>query len=117
MRWIFLLTGVASVAVLYGVGPQLALPAAFAVLFVNFATFCLQYDEPLNRARGRVAATLGRMSTGGAHTDEYQRLQSSAPVITAEDRKRRFGLMTITGIASGFVSLCLLAWGIALRFF
>lgn len=115
MRWIFLLAGIAAVAALYGAGPQLALPIAFAVLSVNFTTFCLQYDDPLKRARQRVAATLSTMTPGGIHAQEYQRLQSAAPNVTTEDRETRYGVITIAGIVSGVLSLGLLTWGIVLR--
>jgi hypothetical protein len=116
MRWIFLLAGMASVAALYGVGPPFALPMAFAALCANFTTFCLQYDDPANRARRRVATQLARLSPSGLYAEEYQRLQSATLRITDEDRATRYGLMTIINLASGIVALGLVAWGLSLRF-
>jgi hypothetical protein len=115
MRWVFLLAGIASMILFYGVGPQLAMPVAFVVLSINFTTFCLQYDDPINRARKRVNAALGQLTPGGIHAQEYQRLQSAAPVISSEDREIRYGPMTITSIISGIASIGLLIWGITLR--
>ena len=115
MRWAFLIIGVAAVVMLYGVGPGYAVYVAFLVVFVNFATLCLQYDDPIKRARHRVAEQLSQLKPGGRHADLYQRLQSAAPQPTADDRQVRYGAMTILNIATGVASAGLLVWGILLR--
>jgi hypothetical protein len=61
MRWAFLIIAVCAVVALFGVGPAYAVYAAFLVLFLNFATLCLQYDDPVNRARQRVAEQLSHL--------------------------------------------------------
>ncbi|MHC4710566.1 MAG: hypothetical protein ACYTA3_09100 [Planctomycetota bacterium] len=115
MRWAFLIVAVGAVVMLFGVGPAYAVYAAFLVLFVNFATLCLQYDEPLKRARQRVAERLSLLKPGGRNADLYQRLQSATPKPTADDRRVRYGPLTLLNIASGLAAAGLLVWGILLR--
>jgi hypothetical protein len=115
MRWAFLIIAVCAVVALFGVGPAYAVYAAFLVLFLNFATLCLQYDDPVNRARQRVAEQLSHLKPGGASADLYQRLQSSDPKPSADDRRVRYGAMTLLNIATGFAAAGLLVWGILLR--
>jgi hypothetical protein len=115
MRWAFLIIAVCAVVALFGVGPAYAVYGAFLVLFVNFATLCLQYDDPVRRARARVAERLSGLKPGGRNADLYQRLQSSAPKPTADDRRVRYGAMTFLNIATGLVAAGLLVWGILLR--
>ena len=115
MRWVFLIIAAAAVVMLFGVGPSYAVYTAFLVLFVNFATVCLQYDDPLKRARQRVADRLSSLKPGGRNADLYQRLQSATPKPSAEDRCVRYGPMTLLNIATGVAAAGLLVWGILLR--
>ena len=115
MRWVFLIIAVCAVVVLWGVGPEYAVYVAFLVLFANFATVCVQYDDPIRRARGRVADQLSRLKPGGRNADLYQRLQSSSPDPTVADRRVRYGFMTLLNIATGLAAAGLLVWGILLR--
>ena len=115
MRWAFLIIAVCAVVMLWGVGPEYAVYAAFLVLFANFATVCLQYDDPVRRARQRVANQLSRLKPGGRNADLFQRLQSSTPNPTVDDRRVRYGLMTLLNIATGLAAAGLLVWGILLR--
>jgi hypothetical protein len=117
MRWLFLVAGVAAVAMLFGVGPSMGLLAAFVALGLNFATFCIQYDDPVNRARNRVNHRISLLSPGGVHTEELQRLQSSALNVTTDDRRVRYTFLTWVNLASGVASVGLLMWGLALRVF
>ena len=84
MRWAFLIIAAAAVVTLFGVPPWYAVYFAFLVFFVNFATVCLQYDDPIKRARRRVAMALSQMHPSGADPDFYQRLQSATPRPTAD---------------------------------
>lgn len=115
MRWAFLIIALCAVVMLWGVGPTYALYAACLILFVNFATVCLQYDDPIKRARKRVAGQLSRLKPGGGHADLYQQLQSATPKPTADDRRVRYGPMTLLNIATGLAATGLLVWGILLR--
>jgi hypothetical protein len=115
MRWAFLIIAVCAVGVLWGVGPEYAVYAAFLVLFANFATVCVQYDDPIRRARRRVADRLSRLKPGGRHADLYQQLQSAAPKPTTDDRRVRYGPMTLLNVATGLAAAGLLVWGILLR--
>jgi len=115
MRWALLIVAVAAVVMLFGVGPAYAVYAAFLVLFVNFATVCLLYDDPLRRARQRVAQRLAQLKPGGRNAELYQRLQSATPKPTADDRRVRYGAMTLLNIATGLAAAGLLIWGIVLR--
>jgi hypothetical protein len=115
MRWAFLIIGVAAVVLLFGVGPEYAGYVAFFVLLANFATVCVQYDEPLRRARDRVKEQLSRLKPGGMNADLYQRLQSATPTPTADDRRVRYGTMTILNIVTGLAATGLLVWAVVLR--
>jgi hypothetical protein len=115
MRWAFLIIGVAAVVLLFGVGPEYAGYVAFFVLFANFATVCVQYDEPLRRARHRVTERLSRMKPSGRNAELYHQLQSAAPRPTADDRRVRYGTMTLLNIATGLAATGLLVWAIVLR--
>jgi len=108
MRWAFFIIAVCAVVMLWGVGPEHAVYIAFLVLFINFATVCLQYDDPIKRARLRVVHQLSRLKPGGKNADLYQRLQSTTPRATAEDRKVRYGPMTLLNIATGLTAAGLL---------
>jgi hypothetical protein len=115
MRWTFLIIAACACAVLWGVGPEFALYAAFLVLLVNFATVCIQYDEPLRRAQARVADQLSRLKPGGEHADLYQRLQSATPEPTAAERHVGYGPLTLLNIATGLAATGLLVWALVLR--
>jgi hypothetical protein len=115
MRWIFLIIAVCAVVALFGVGPEYAPYLAFFVLFANFATVCMQYDDPIRRARQRVAERLKLLKPRGGDFDLCQRLQSTEPKPTDDDRRVRYGLVTILNIATGLIATGLLVWGILLR--
>jgi hypothetical protein len=117
IRWAFLVACLGAVAMLFGVEPKNALYTSFVVLCLNFATFCLQYDDALNRAKGRMATQMGRISSSGLHAEEYHRLQSTRVTTTAEDRVTRYGPMTMLNIVSGLAGIGLLTWGLIMRVF
>jgi hypothetical protein len=111
MRWAFLGAAVCSFAILLGVGPRYGVYAAFLVMCVNFATLCLQYDDPIKRARSRIAAQLRGLSP---HSDVAQRLETAVVKPTEEDRRLQFGLMTLLNLVTGLAAIGLLIWGIVL---
>jgi hypothetical protein len=111
MRWAFLGAAVCAFAILLGVGPRYGVYAAFVVMSVNFATLCLQYDDPIKRARARLAAQLSRLNPS---SDLAQRLQTVVVKPTAEDSRVQFGLMTLLNFATGLAAIGLLIWGIVL---
>jgi hypothetical protein len=114
MRWAFLGIAVCGFASLWGAGPEHGLLLAFLVMFVNFATFCLLYDRPRERARLRVTEQMRHLHP---NSDPAHRL-STAPVTTsAEDRRLGLSPMTILNLATGVAGIGLLAWGLALRAF
>jgi hypothetical protein len=115
IRWIFLIASIGAVAVLFGVEPKYPLYSSFVVLCINFATFCLQFDDAVNRARQRVNSQLSRLGPAGLHAEEYQRLQSATLKTTVDDRATRYGPMTIANIVSGLAGIGFLLWGIVLR--
>ena len=114
MRWTFLGIAFCAFASLWGVGPGYALLIAFLVLFTNFATFCVLYDRPSDRARERVAAQLRTLHP---YADTAQRLATAPVTITAADRHLGIGPMTILNLATGIAATCLLIWGVVLRLF
>lgn len=114
MRWAFLAAAVSAFAILFGVGPRYGLYAAFLVMFVNFATLCLQYDDPIKHARARVAAQLRGLNR---NTDVAQRLETAKVKPTAEDRRRQMGPITLLNLVSGLAAIGLLVWGIMLWLF
>ena len=99
---------------LWSVGPGYALFGSFLVMFANFATFCVLYDRPKDRARLRVADHLRRLHP---NTDMAQRLATAPIAPTAADRHLGFGPMTVLNLATGIAGIGLLAWGIVLRIF
>ena len=115
MKWIFLAAAIASVGLLFGQVHQYYFFGAFGVAFVNFATFCLQYEDPANRARRRVEERMGQLKPGGVNADEMARLRSETPRITDEDRQTRWNAMTLLNLVTGIAALGLCAWGIMLR--
>lgn len=115
MKWIFLAAGIVSVYLVYGHTHQYVLFAAFAAAFINFATFCIQYEDPAKRARNRAEERLKQLKPGGLHADEQARLRSAKPNITAEDRATRWNAMTLLNLVSGLAALGFCAYGIMAR--
>ena len=115
MRWIYMAMSAAAAYLFYGESPAMAFYLSLLVLSVSFATFCLLYDEPLRRASGRINARLGQITARGINADEYQRLQSTAAVATAEDKSFRWTPMSIANIASGIAGAMLLVWAVTVR--
>lgn len=111
-----MIINVAAAVALYGVQPPLLFGIALALLAVNFATFCLLYDEPLKRAQHRVDQQLLQISGKGVHAEEYQRLQSTKIKPTDADRKFRLTPMSSANLASGVAGALLLAWAVIARF-
>lgn len=112
MRWTFLVIACVALVSLWGVGPGYALFAAFLVLFANFATFCVLYDRPKDRARDRIAAQFRGLHP---HADVSQRLATAPIAVIADDCRLGFGAMTIANLATGVVASGLLIWGMVLR--
>ena len=55
-------------------GPRrAAFYVALVVFAVSFASFCLLYDEPVHRARQRIAGQLAQISAHGLHAEDHQR--------------------------------------------
>jgi hypothetical protein len=115
MGWLFMLACGAAVGMFFGVQPQIAFYLAFMALAVNFASFCLLYDEPFKRARYRIEQQLMQISSKGVNAEEYQRLQSRSVVATAEDRRFRLTPMSGVNLISGIAGVGLLCWGAAAR--
>jgi len=111
LRGAFLIAGVAGFALMIAFGSQIAIFAAFGVLFGNFATVCLQYNDAMDRARARVAGRLGRLHP---NSDAHQRLESQALKPTAEDRQHQMNAMTSANLATGIACLAFCAWGLYL---
>ena len=85
MGWLFMLVNALAMGLFFGINPQIGFYLAFALLAVNFATFCLLYDVPLGRARERIAHQLLQFPSQGLHAEQHQRLQSMKVVTTADD--------------------------------
>jgi hypothetical protein len=115
MMWFGMFATIAAVPLMYGVGPPWGLWLALIALAVCFATFCLLYDEPVRRARARMARRLADIAPNGAMSEEFHRLQSSALQPTAEERAMRLGPMLVANLAAGAAGTALVVWGIALR--
>jgi hypothetical protein len=112
IRWIFLAIAACSFVSVWGQVPIYVLLAAFLLAFGNFATFCILYDRPQNRAQLRVAAHLKRTQP---YTDVAPRLQKMSVTTTAADRHLGYGLMPMLNLATGIAASGLLVWGIILR--
>lgn len=115
MMWLSLLASGASVPLMYGVGPGWAMWITMLVFGAAFTTFCLLYDQPVNRARHRIASQLAGVSSAGAMAEEHQRLRSMKVVPTEQDRRMQMTPMMLTLLISGAAGLAFCAWGIALR--
>ena len=83
MKWIFLAAAIASCFLIYNQAHQYVLFAAFGIAFINFATFCMQYEDPANRARFRAEERLKQLKPGGVDADELSRLRARSSPPTA----------------------------------
>ncbi len=113
--WTSLGASAAAVALLFGVGPTWGMGLAFLILAVCFATFCLLYDEPVRRARSRIARQLSGISSTGVNAEEHHRIRSMAVKPTSDDRKMEMSPMMIVHLASGAAGAGLAVWGLVLR--
>jgi len=116
MGWLFMLFNALAMGLFFGIDPRIGFYLTFALLAVNFATFCLLYDVPLTRARQRVAQQLLQFSSRGIHAEDHQRLQSMKIVATADDRVFRLTFMSGLNLATGIAGCCMLAWALLARF-
>jgi hypothetical protein len=112
LRWALLGIALLAFASLWGQGQEYVLLGAFVVMFANFATFCLLYDKPQERARLRVAEHSRQQTPNSAMA---QRLEMAPLTLTAADRNLGFGRMTIANFVTGLAAVGLLGWGIFLR--
>jgi len=112
LRWIWLAISVAALVSLWGVNPEYAFVGALAVLIINFATFCLLYDQPLVRARDRIAAYI---QTLHPNSELAQRLSTVKAKVTEEDRDLGSTPMTIANHISGVAAAIMLLWGLSIR--
>ncbi len=114
IKWIFMVAGVAAVVMLYRWGHQYVMFASFGVLFLNFASFCLQYEDPAKRALARRDERLLHMKPGARNSEEVQSAQSSAPPILPQDRAFRWDVVTLINIVTGIAALGLCGYGVLL---
>jgi hypothetical protein len=114
MRWMLLVIAACAFVSLWGMVSVYPLFFAFLVLFANFATFCILYERPKNRARLRVAEQLRQLNP---NTDVAQRLAAAPITPTAEDRQLGISVVTIPSVATGIAAACLLVRGFVLRIF
>ena len=113
MRWIFLALAACGFAVLWGVAPGYGLFAAFLVLFANFATFCVLYNRPMDRARQRVTEALRRLHR---HSEMAQRLATARIAPSVADRRLGLGPLPVLNLVTGIAGAGFLVWGLVLRF-
>ena len=111
LRWLFLSAGVAAFAIMLGVGSQFTVFLAFGLLFANFATMCVQFDGPVDRARARMKATL---LTLHPNSDAHQRMETAAIKATPADRRHPMNLLTVLNLATGIACIGMLVWGVML---
>lgn len=117
MGWIYMILSGVAVGFSFGVKPTIAFYLSLVVFAISFATFCLLYDEPLKRARGRIGVRMGSLSGHGIDADEYQRLQSMAVTPTDEDKQFHLTVMSGINVGSGIAGLGLLVWAALIRLF
>ena len=115
LGWLYMIVCGIAVGLSFGAEPRIAFYISLAVFAASFASFCLLYDEPLKRARGRIAERMGRLSGQGVHAEEYQRLQSMAITPTDEDKQFRLTLVSGINVASGIAGLGMLVWAVLIR--
>ena len=113
LRWIFLAAGIAAVAIMVAVGSQLAVFLAFVAVFGNFATMCIQYDGPKDRARARMKSQLVGLHP---HSDAHQRMDTATIRATSVDRHHPMNTMTALNWAAGIACIAMLAWGLVIWF-
>ena len=116
MGWFFMIASLIAAGLFFGIEPRIGFYLSVAVLAVAFATFCMLYDEPTNRARHRIASQMASMSDKGVHADEFQRLQSMKATPNEGDKEFRLTLMSGLHVASGIAAAGLLIWAIIARF-
>jgi hypothetical protein len=116
MGWFFMIASLVAVGLFYGIEPRIGLYLSLVVLAVSFATFCLLYDEPLNRARRRMATQMGALSGKGIHAEEFQRLQSTKVKPGDADKVFRLTFMSGLNVASGIAAAGMLIWALLARF-
>lgn len=115
LGWLFMLVCALALGLFFGINPQIGFYLAFLALALNFATFCLLYDEPFKRARYRIEQQLLQISAQGVHAEEYQRLQSRKVVATVEDRAFRLTPISGVNLATGIAGAGILAWAMIAR--
>lgn len=111
LRWIFLAAGVGGFALMAALGPQMLNFASFGVMFANFATFCLQYNGPVERAQARLQ---GELVLTQPNSDARQRLETMIARPTEFERQQPMNLMTMLNYATGVAGIAFLVWGIVL---
>jgi len=111
LRWLFLVAGIAAFALMLAFGSQLTVFLAFCLAFGNFATMCIQFDGPANRAQARMKARLLALHP---NSDAHQRMETARIEVTSADRRHPKNAMTVLNIVTGIACLAMLAWGIAL---
>jgi hypothetical protein len=111
LRWLFLGSGIAALAIMLFAGSQLTIFLAFCLLFANFATMCIQFDGPVDRARARITARLRALHP---HSDAHQRMETAKITTTAADRRHPMSTMTVLNVITGIACLAMLAWGFVL---
>lgn len=116
MGWLFMLLCAGATALFFNVEPRMAFYVAFLILAANFASFCLLYDVPINRARQRISQQMSQMSPTGMQANEYQRLQSMKVIATEDDKRFRWTIMSGVNIITGIAGGVMLVWAIIARF-
>lgn len=111
LRWLFLVAGIAAFAILFAVGSQLTVFLAFGLTFGNFATMCIQFDGPVERARARMKARLFALQP---HSDAHQRMETATIKATSADRRHPMNTITALNLATGIACFAMLAWGVVL---
>jgi len=109
LRWIFLAAGLVALGLMIGYGTEVAIFAAFVIVLGNFATFCLQYNGPMDRAQSRINAL---MAQAQVNSDEYQRLETAKAKPSAEDRSHPRNLTSILNAVTGVGCIVLLVWAV-----
>lgn len=111
LRWLLLVAGIAAIALMLAVGSQLTVFLAFGLAFGNFATMCIQFDGPVDRARARMKAKLLAVQP---QSDAHQRMETATIRATSADRRHPMNTMTVLNLATGIACFAMLAWGVVL---
>ncbi len=109
IRWLFIVAGVAGFGLMVWHGTQMAALVAFIALLATFATFCLQYEGPNDRARARVQAALMKLQP---NSDARTRLESAKVVPSAIEKNHPMNAMTMLNIVSGVACMIICAWAV-----